>query len=75
MLHTLGATDKYNLQTLQPLFPEGYADPEQEPLLPQKYAEIMGRAIPLSVAEAKMPDSLFYSVIGPQTAKEIKWLP
>jgi len=75
ILHTLGATDKYDLQTLQPLFPEGYADPQQEPLLPQKYAEIMGRAIPLSAAEAKMPESLSYSVIGSQTAKEIKWLP
>ena len=74
MLHTLGATDKYDLQTLQPKYPEGYADPDQEPLLPQEYAEIMGRAIPLSSSESKMPDSLAYTVIGPITAKEIKWL-
>jgi hypothetical protein len=74
MLHTLGATDKYNLQTLQPRYPEGYADPEKEPLLPQEYAEIMGRAIPLSPSESKMPDSLAYTVIGPITAREIKWL-
>lgn len=74
MLHTLGATDKYDLQTLQPLYPEGYADPEQKPLLPQKYAEIMGRSIPLSASESKIPDSLAYSVIGPQTAREIRWL-
>ena len=74
MLHTLGASDKYNLQTLQPIFPEGYADPEQKPLLPQEYAEIMGRGIPLSASESKMPDSLAYTVIGPQTAKEIKWM-
>jgi hypothetical protein len=74
MLHTLGATDKYNLQTLQPLFPEGYADPEQKPLLPQEYAEIMGRGIPLSASESKMPDSLAYTVIGPETAREIKWI-
>ena len=73
MLHTLGATDKYNLQTLQPSYPEGYADPEKVPLLPQKYAEIMGRAIPLSSSESKMPDSLTYTVVGPITAKEIKW--
>src|SRR5210317_2455536 len=73
MLHTLGATDKYNLQTLQPLFPEGYADPEQKPLLPQEYAEIMGRGIPLSASESKMPDSLAYTVVGPITAEEIKW--
>lgn len=74
MLHTLGAKDKYNLQTLQPRYPEGYADPEKKPLLPQKYAEIMGRAIPLSSSESKMPESLAYTVVGPITAKEIKWL-
>ena len=74
MLHTLGATDKYNLQTLQPRYPEGYADPEKKPLLPQKYAEIMGRAIPLSSSESKMPESLAYTLVGPITAKEIKWL-
>jgi hypothetical protein len=74
MLHTLGATDKYNLQTLQPIYPEGYAHPEQNPLLPQKFAEIMGRAIPLSASESDMPDSLSVTVIGPQTAREIKWL-
>ena len=74
MLHTLGATDKYNQQTLQPIYPEGYAHPEQKPLLPQKSAEIMGGAIPLSASEAIMPDTLSNTVIGPQTAKEIKWL-
>ncbi|MFC1826797.1 hypothetical protein ACFLZQ_02560 [Thermodesulfobacteriota bacterium] len=74
MLHTLGATDKYDLQTLQPSYPGGYADQEKEPLLPQEYAEIMGRAIPLSASESKMPDSLAYTVVGPITAKEIKWL-
>ncbi|MFC1844458.1 hypothetical protein ACFLZ5_06665 [Thermodesulfobacteriota bacterium] len=74
MLHTLGATDKYNLQTLQPRYPEGYAEPDKIPLLPQENAEIMGGAIPLSQSESKTPDSLFYTVIGPSTAKEIKWL-
>jgi len=74
MLHTLGATDKYNLQTFQPEYPKGYAEPEKKPLLPQEYAEIMGGAIPLSPAESKMPDSLFNAVIGPNTAEEIKWL-
>ena len=74
ILHTLGATDKYNLQTLQPFYPEGYADPAQKPLLPQNYAEIMGRAIPVSESESKIPDSLAYTLIGPQTAREINWL-
>jgi hypothetical protein len=74
MLHTLGATDKYNLNTLQPLFPEGYADPDQKPLYPQQFAEIMGRAIPVSEIEFKLPPSLGYTVIGSQTAHEIKWI-
>jgi len=74
MLHTLGATDKYDMQTLQPIYPEGYAEPDRNPLLPQEYAEIMGRAIPISVSESEPPDSLTYALIGPQTAREIKWL-
>jgi len=74
ILHTLGATDKYDLQTLQPLYPKGYADPDQEPLLPQNFAEIMGRAIPLSESESNTPDSLDFTVIGPQTAREINWM-
>jgi hypothetical protein len=74
MLHTLGATDKYNLQTLQPDYPEGYAEPDKKPLLPQESAEIMGGVIPLSRSESKTPDSLLFTVIGPATAKEIKWL-
>jgi hypothetical protein len=73
MLHTLGASDKYDMQTLQPLFPAGYADPEKKPLLPQKHAEIMGRGIPVSASESNMPDSLAATIIGPQTAKEINW--
>ena len=74
MLHTLGATDKYDLQTLQPKYPEGYADPDRKPLYPQQYGEIMGRAIPLSETESKLPPVLGYTVIGPQTAREIKWI-
>lgn len=73
MLHALGATDKYNMDTLQPRYPEGYADPNKKPLLPQKYAEIMGRGIPLSPSESIMPDSLAQAVIGSQTAGEINW--
>ena len=74
MLHTLGATDKYDLQTLEPIYPDGYADPGKKPLLPQNYAEIMGGAIPLSPSTIKMPDSLALTVMGPKTAREIKWL-
>lgn len=34
LLHTLGATDKYDPATGLPSFPNGYAEPEREPLHP-----------------------------------------
>jgi hypothetical protein len=74
MLHNLGATDKHDLQTLLPNYPDGYADPEQKPLYPQQYGEIMGRGIAVSATEIKLPPSLGYTVIGPQSAREIKWI-
>ncbi len=72
-LHTLGATDKYDRETNQPLFPDGYADPEAAPLHPQAFAEIMGGRIPLSKSMAAQPRSLNHVVIGPTTAREINW--
>jgi hypothetical protein len=74
LLHTLGATDKYDPATNLPRFPDGYADPEQNPRYPQEYAEIMGGRIPLTAAQAETPRSLSQTLIGPMTAKEIKWV-
>jgi hypothetical protein len=74
MLHTLGATDKYNFATNQPQWPEGYAAPKQRPLYPQTRAEIMAGRVPLTETKAAMPKSLYYTVIGEQTAREINWL-
>lgn len=74
LLHTVGATDKYNLSTGQPIYPEGYAEPDKKPLHPQEEAEIMGGRIPLSEIEAEMPESLDYTVIGRKTAWEINWI-
>lgn len=73
MLHTLGASDKYNLSTGLPIHPHGYADPRQSPLYPQQYAEIMGGKIPQQAGKAKMPDSLSDTLIGEMTATEIGW--
>lgn len=72
LLHTLGATDKYDPETLMPVFPDGYANPEAQPLLPQKRAEIMAGRVPLNAREALMPGSLKEVVIGPATASEIR---
>jgi hypothetical protein len=71
LLHTLGASDKYDLASGLPLWPQGYAEPEREPRLPQRLAEIMGGRIPLTADRAEIPDSLADTVIGPETAREI----
>jgi hypothetical protein len=71
LLHTFGATDKYDLATLQPIFPQGYAEPERQPRLPQQFAEIMGGRTPIDAQTAEMPASLAYTRIGPETAREI----
>jgi hypothetical protein len=72
-LHTLGATDHYDLATDQPIYPDGYAFPDLAPLLPQRYAEIMAVRIPVSPAEAVAPGSLDDVLIGSKTADEINW--
>ncbi len=74
MLHTLGATDKYDLADNRPLYPLGYADPDQMPLYPQAYAEIMAGRIPVSETEWRMPRNLVQARIGITTAREIGWL-
>ena len=74
LLHTVGATDKYDFTTRQPIHPDGYAEPDRQPLFPQKMAEIMGCRIPLSETKSDMPESLEDTVIGVKTAKEIKWV-
>lgn len=72
-LHTLGATDKYDSATNQPGYPEGYADPDLQPLHPQRFAEIMAGRIPMSQTEAVTPASLHDVLIGDKTAREINW--
>jgi hypothetical protein len=73
LLHTLGATDKYDPATDQPIFPDGYGEPDRQPLHPQVVAEIMAGRIAVSEAKAEMPDSLAEVVIGEKTAREIGW--
>jgi hypothetical protein len=75
LLHTVGATDKYDPDTNEPRYPDGYAEPHRNSLLPQKYAELMaGRFPSTSVDEPLMPGILDEVMIGAKTAREINWL-
>lgn len=71
-LHTLGATDKYDAND-QPHFPDGYAEPDRQPMHPQVAAELMAGRVAVSENQAEIPESLRQVVIGPLTAKEIRW--
>lgn len=73
LLHTVGATDKYDPASNLPYFPNGYAEPERTPRHPQTFAEIMGGRIPITEASAEIPASLALVLIGPATAAEIGW--
>jgi hypothetical protein len=73
VLHTLGASDHYDLATGQPLFPQGYAQPEASPRYPQAFAEIMAGRRALSASRAEMPESLVEVRVGALTAQEINW--
>jgi hypothetical protein len=74
ILHTVGATDKYDLNSHQPIYPDGYAEPDLKPRHPQELAEIMASRIPLTPATSKMPPDLNHTLIGPLTAQEINWI-
>lgn len=73
LLHTLGATDKYDPRTNLPRHPVGYAEPNRRPLYPQSLAELMAGRIPISRTRSDIPEFLGEVVIGPLTATEIGW--
>lgn len=74
LLHTLTATDKSDLSTTLPVFPEGFAEPDKQPLYPQEFAELMGGRVPINESHAEIPSSLAQTIIGHKTAREIGWL-
>jgi hypothetical protein len=74
LLHTVGAGDKYAPGNDAPVFPDGYGDPKQLPLYPQRAAEIMAGRRMLSADRWQQAESLDEVVIGPATAREIRWL-
>ena len=73
LLHTLGATDKYDRATGAPLVPVGLGDPKRSPLFPQATAEIMAGRVAVTSVSSVMPESLDTVVVGPHTAREIGW--
>jgi hypothetical protein len=73
ILHTLGATDKYDPATLAPIYPDGYGDPEREPRFPQELTEIMAGRYAQDAHTFEMPASLADVVVGEATAREIRW--
>ena len=73
LLHTFGATDKYDLGNDAPIYPDGYADPRQLPRFPQTRAEIMAGRTPITQSLAETPNRLSEALIGTETAKEINW--
>lgn len=73
LLHTLGATDKYDPGSNLPRFPEGYAEPDRSPREPQEFAEIMAGRIPVAATRAEIPRGLGWTVVGDLTAREIGW--
>ncbi|HJW81002.1 MAG TPA: hypothetical protein VJ396_02065 [Acidiferrobacterales bacterium] len=72
LLHTLGATDKYDVNG-QPLYPTGVADPNSQPPYPQYKAEIMGGRVAITPNRAEIPKGLEEAVVGYATAAEIGW--
>jgi hypothetical protein len=74
VMHTLGASDKYDPTTTLPLFPQGYAEPGANPRYPQSAAEIMAGRIPVAADEATMPAGLDDVIVGPETAAEVSWV-
>ena len=71
-LHTLGATDKYSPQHGHPIAPHGLAEPDRDPLYPQRLAEIMSGRIALAEDDSVIPRNLSLAVIGRATASEIR---
>lgn len=73
ILHLLGAKDLYSDRGL-PKYPEGYVEPFKDPLHPQKFGEIMSRAIAENPSEYIPLSSLEDAKIGAYTAYELGWI-
>ncbi len=73
LFHTLGASDRYDLASGQPLVPEGLPEPEQRPLFPQRLAEVMARHRATTPIASVPPKTLQELFVGEVTARELRW--
>ena len=74
LMHTVGADDHYDRSTGLPVYPEGFVQPDREPLYPQSRAEIMAGRIPVAPGRAVQAGRLEKTAIGPETAGAIGWI-
>lgn len=73
LMHTLGATDKYDASG-RAVVPAGLVEPNRQPLYPQAFAEVMARNRPVSSSAEAVPQTLEELGVGEVTAREIGWL-
>jgi hypothetical protein len=48
LMHTVGVDDLYDSATGAPVYPEGYVEPDRQPLYPQPAAALMAGRVPLA---------------------------
>lgn len=73
LMHTVGADDLYDRRTGMPKYPEGFVDPDREPLYPQPAAALMAGRVPLAPRRSRQIVSLGKVVIIEQTASQAGW--
>ena len=73
LMHTLGATDKYDASE-RAVVPAGLVEPNRQPLYPQAFVEVMARNRPISQSAEAVPQTLDELGVGEVTAREIGWL-
>lgn len=74
LAHTLGAEDLYDESTGLSKFPEGFVEPFAEPLLPQRYAELMAVDRPIGANTEAEVRSLAELRVGYATAARLGWI-